>query len=108
MLRIKGNEFDLISHLLDVSPHFTVLDGQTENTKIFSFACVFDTDYTHLRREGVKEVNELEARFLCGKGSVPNHEMQRSLGFPQQSIEPNLHIPLCSNWSLQLHSLALS
>lgn len=54
----------------------------------------------YLSREGVEEVDELEARVLDGQGSMSDHQVQRPLGFLQQSMEPNLYIPLCCDRAL--------
>jgi len=41
---------------------------------------------TYLSGIGVEEVNELEARVLNGQSSLSDHQVQRALGFFQQSI----------------------
>lgn len=59
----------------------------------------------YLSREGVEEVNELKARVLDGQGSLSDHQVQRPLGFLQQSIKPNFYIALGCDRTFQLHSL---
>ena len=50
---------------------------------------------TYLCGEGVQEFDELEAGIFDVSESLSDHQVQRLLGFTQQSTEPNLHIPLC-------------
>ena len=83
------------------------VSGAGEGVSVAATNNIRVTSFPDLRRVGVEEVDELEARVLDGERGAPDDQVQRALGLLQQGVQPQLHVALRQHRPLQLHRLAL-